>query len=348
MQQQRQRSVRPRARPLEPAPAHRTAAPLAHPFEHRERGGPVRWRWLEWPGPRADAPLALLLHGTGASAESWSALGPRLARRWRVVAPDLPGHAQSAVEHGRELSLPFMARALAGLAADHGWRPQWLVGHSAGAAIALQTVLDGAFAPQGVIALNGALLPLDGPVGRWFSPLARALALQPLVPHLFSWHAHVPGVVERLLYGTGSRLPPSAVQRYRRLVTDPGHAGGALRMMAAWDLGTLEAALPSLRVPLHLVVGEADRMLPPAHAERVRGALRSAQVHRLPGLGHLAHEEDAEAVAALIERLAGPAATGGPDNGAPSEARPEARPGVRSGTPSGTGSEAAPGKPSHR
>ena len=308
----------------------------------------MRWRWLEWPGPRADAPLALLLHGTGASAESWSALGPRLARRWRVVAPDLPGHAQSAVEHGRELSLPFMARALAGLAADHGWRPQWLVGHSAGAAIALQTVLDGAFAPQGVIALNGALLPLDGPVGRWFSPLARALALQPLVPHLFSWHAHVPGVVERLLYGTGSRLPPSAVQRYRRLVTDPGHAGGALRMMAAWDLGTLETALPSLRVPLHLVVGEADRMLPPAHAERVRGALRSAQVHRLPGLGHLAHEEDAEAVAALIERLAGPAATGGPDNGAPSEARPEARPGVRSGTPSGTGSEAAPGKPSHR
>lgn len=282
------------------------SAPATAPHEHHRQLGPVRWRWLEWPGPRRDAPLALLLHGTGSSAGSWRALAPRLAGRWRVVAPDLPGHAGSTVPAGHSLNLPFMAAALADLARACGWQPRWLLGHSAGAAVALQAVLDGAFAPTGVIALNGALLPLDGPVGRWFSPIARALALQPLVPHLFAWHAQVPGVVERLLQGTGSRLAPAEVQHYRRLVTDAGHAGGALRMMAAWDLAPLEAALPGLAVPLHLVVGTADRMLPPAHAERVRRLQPRARIHRLPRLGHLAHEEDAAAVAALVGQIAGP------------------------------------------
>jgi magnesium chelatase accessory protein len=296
-----------------PSRPHPTdAAPSAEaqpcPDEHRERCGPVHWRWLEWPGPRADAPLLLLLHGTGASAESWSALGPRLARHWHVVAPDLPGHAGTEVETGHGLTLPFMASELARLAARRAWHPRWLVGHSAGAAIAVWGVLDGAFRPDAVIALNGALLPLDGPVGRWFSPLARALVLQPLVPQLFAWHAQVPGVVERLLQGTGSRLTPAAVRRYRRLVTDARHAGGALRMMAAWDLAPLQAALPGLRVPLHLVIGEGDRMLPPGHAERVQRRLPAARLHRLPRLGHLAHEEDPEAVAALIERLVATAA----------------------------------------
>jgi magnesium chelatase accessory protein len=283
----------------------RGAAAPSRRREHHRQLGAVRWHWLEWPGPRRDAPLVLLLHGTGSSAGSWRALAPLLARHWHVVAPDLPGHAGSTVPPGHALTLPFMARSLADLAVACGWRPRWLLGHSAGAAVAVQAVLDAAFAPAGVVALNGALLPLQGPAGRWFSPIARALALQPLVPHLFAWHAQVPGVVERLLQGTGSRLAPAEVQHYRRLVTDAGHAGGALRMMAAWDLAPLEAALPRLDVPLHLVVGSADRMLPPAHAERVRAVQPRARIHRLPGLGHLAHEEDAPSVAALVGRVAG-------------------------------------------
>jgi magnesium chelatase accessory protein len=296
---------RVRAAPVAPDGGGQPNATVSGPREHHRQFGPVRWHWLEWPGPRRDAPLALLLHGTGSSAGSWLALAPRLAARWRVIAPDLPGHAGSTVPAGHSLTLPFMAAALADLARVCGWQPRWLIGHSAGAAVALQAVLDGAFAPAGVIALNGALLPLDGPAGRWFSPIARALALQPLVPHLFAWHAQVPGVVERLLQGTGSRLAPAEVQHYRRLVTDAGHAGGALRMMAAWDLAPLETALPRLAVPLHLVVGAADRMLPPTHADRVRGLQPRARIHRLAGLGHLAHEEDPAAVAALVERIAG-------------------------------------------
>ena len=54
-----------------------------------------RWHVQLLPGPAADAPVVLLVHGTGASTHSWRALMPLLARRAAVLAVDLPGHGFS-------------------------------------------------------------------------------------------------------------------------------------------------------------------------------------------------------------------------------------------------------------
>ena len=72
-------------------------------------------------------------------------------------------------------------------------------------------------------------------------------------------------------------------------------------MMANWDLPELQRALPSLRTTLTLVDAGEDRTLPRGYAERVARALPGAQRHRLEGLGHLAHEEAPERVAALLD-----------------------------------------------
>ena len=53
---------------------------------------------------------ALLVHGTGAATHSWRALGPILAQRFRVVAPDLPGHGFTDEPRSGGLSLPGMAQ----------------------------------------------------------------------------------------------------------------------------------------------------------------------------------------------------------------------------------------------
>ena len=74
--------------------------------------------------------------------------------------------------------------------------------------------------------------------------------------------------------------------------------------MANWQLEPLERALPGLRPPLFLVVGDNDWTVPPAEAQRVRSRLPTAQIISLPRLGHLAHEERPEEVADLITRLA--------------------------------------------
>lgn len=250
-----------------------------------------RWHVQQWPAPSTHAPQLLLLHGTGASTHSWRHLVPLLVPRAGVVAFDLPGHGFSDAARGDGATLPGMARGVAALLREIGVAPSVLIGHSAGAAIAVRMALHEPSAPAAVVSLNGALLPLHGLAGQLFSPLAKLLASNRLVPRLFAWRADDEARVRRLVAGTGSRIDDADVALYRRLVSDPAHVAGALAMMANWDLRTLAAELPRLRAPLQLLAAEGDLTLPPAQARRVAALLPQAGLSLLPGLGHLAHEE---------------------------------------------------------
>jgi magnesium chelatase accessory protein len=247
----------------------------------------------------ADAPVLLLLHGTGAASHSFRDLAPRLAGTHRVLVPDLPGHGFSDPLPAGRLSLPGMAAALAELLRVLGLSPRRVAGHSAGAAILVRMCLDGALHPDRIVALNGALSPFPGAASLLFPVMARALFLNPLTPRLFAWSADR-AAVERLIGGTGSRLDAAGVSYYRRLFAKPGHVRGALGMMANWDLAALERDLGRLAVPLLLVVGGNDRAIRPEDAFRLRDRLPGTRVELLRGLGHLAHEEDPERVAALV------------------------------------------------
>ncbi len=251
-------------------------------------------------------PTLLLLHGTGAATHSWRDLSPLLARHFTVVAPDLPGHGFTDSVPAHRLSLPGMARAVQGLLWALDTRPALAVGHSAGAAILARMCLDGAIAPRGLVSLNGAFLPFGGAAGQVFSPLARFLVGVPLLPDLFARRARDPAVVERLLRNTGSRLDAEGVELYRRVVRRPGHAAAALGMMAHWDLAPLVRDLGRLEPKLLLVTGGADAAIPPAQADQVREIVPDAALASLPGLGHLAHEEEPEGVARLVLEFAGP------------------------------------------
>jgi magnesium chelatase accessory protein len=259
--------------------------------------GGTRWHLQRLPGPAADAPAALLLHGTGAATHTWRHLAPRLARRFEVLMVDLPGHGFTRDAPPNAFTLPGVAAALGDLVDHLGHRPALLIGHSAGAAIALRMALDGRVAPRLVVSINGALLPPQGPLGALFLPVARALAWNRLVPPVFAAWASLPAVTRRLLDSTGSRIDALGERCYAHLVSSPDHAAGALRLMASWDLAPLRADLPALNARLLLVAAAADRTVPPAQAAQVAAGLAQARVVTLPGLGHLAHEEDAAAVA---------------------------------------------------
>jgi len=267
----------------------------------------LRWHVQHAPHPDPDAPTVLLLHGTGASTHSWRDLIPLLQPHVSVLALDLPGHGFSAMPLGDAVaelcSLPGMSRGVAALLQTLGVTPVTVVGHSAGAALACRMALDGLLAPSRLVSVNGALLPLDGWAGQFFSPLAKLLAKAPLVPELFSWRAAQADVLQKLLDGTGSRLNAEGQALYRQLIANPGHAGAALAMMAHWDLHRLAGDLPALATPLTLVAGAQDVSVPPVVAYRVSAALRQQSprpVHMLAGLGHLAHEEQPSAIAPLV------------------------------------------------
>jgi len=266
----------------------------------------VRASGLDWHVQIMGAgPVLLLVHGTGAATHSWRDLMPALSQDFTVVAPDLPGHGFTGAPPGHLLSLPGMARDLAGLLAKLDVAPAIAAGHSAGAAILCRMTLDKALPKlRALVSLNGAMLPLDGAPGKIFAPLARLLVGLPLLPNLFAWRARDRAVVAQLLAGTGSRLDARGVDLYARVVQRPAHAAAALRMMANWDLAPLVRDLPRLSPPLLLVAGDGDRTIPPADAARLRELIPGATLSIMPGLGHLAHEEEPSETAALIREHA--------------------------------------------
>lgn len=274
-------------------------------WPHRESSRFVKAGGLQWHVQRmGEGPALLLLHGTGASTHSFRSLAPRLAAHFTVIAPDLPGHGFTDGTDDAGAGLPGMARGITHLLRALDVRPVVAVGHSAGAAILARMCLDGRIAPALLVSLNGALLPWRGIAGHVFRPLAQILAATPFAHRLFARRAADRAAVERLIAGTGSRLDREGIDLYARLTGNPGHVAGALRMMAAWDLAPLERDLPQLSRPLALVAGSRDATVPPDQARDVGALLPSARVITLPGLGHLAHEEAPDTVAALVLDLA--------------------------------------------
>lgn len=276
-----------------------------HDWPNREASRFVRASGMQWHVQvMGKGPPLLLLHGTGASTHSWAGLMPLLASDFTLVAPDLPGQGFTQAPPREFLSLPGMSRAIAGLLRELDIRPEIAVGHSAGAAVAIQMTLSRLIAPRTIISLNGALLPLGGLAGQFFAPLAKLLTVTPFVSDLFSRRARDPQAIERMIGQTGSTLDARGIELYRRLASNPAHVAAALGMMANWDLRAFANALPRLKVPLTLIVGSRDRTIPPSQAERVRELLPQSTIVTMPGLGHLAHEEQPEECAAIIRAAA--------------------------------------------
>lgn len=271
-------------------------------WPNRDASGFVEAAHLSWHVQvSGQGPTLLLLHGTGASTHSWRRLLPLLAERYTVVVPDLPGHGFTSHLPSDRLSLSGMAKAVAAMMAALGLSPDIIVGHSAGAAIAIRMAIDGHASPRAIISLNGALFPFRSLVGPVFESLAKIMALNPVVPRVFAWRARSNRVIDRLLVGTGSKIDDQGAALYARLARNPGHVAGAIGMMAGWDLRALEDDLPRLAVPLTLVVGGEDAMVPPDRAFDVKARVPGSKVIYLRGLGHLAHEEAPDRIRKVIE-----------------------------------------------
>jgi magnesium chelatase accessory protein len=250
-------------------------------------------------GPKGDAaPTLLLIHGAGGSLHSWADLAPILAQHYRVIALDVAGHGFSQKGRMARAGLEEIAADIAALAADQGWQVRAVIGHSAGAAIALR--LAELLPLRAVVGLNAALSQFEGMAGWLFPAMAKTLSLLPFAPHFGAKMLGTPAQIDRLLTQTGAQIGAAGRAQYLTLARRPAHIGATLDMMAAWDLSPLLARLPQFIVPILLLTGARDGAVPPRVSTDVARSLPNATAQILQGYGHLLPEEAAQLIAPMI------------------------------------------------
>ncbi|MFN3618965.1 alpha/beta fold hydrolase BchO [Sphingorhabdus sp.] len=267
------------------------------------RAGGYTWHMQQTGPDTPDAPVCLLIHGTGAATHSWRALMPLLARQYRVIAMDLPGHGFTKSGASGNVTMSGMAKSIAALLEERGCTPDFIVGHSAGVAIAAQLLLDKGWNVP-LVGFAPALMPFPGLAARIFPSLAKMLFTNPFVSIIFSRMAQTPGQTAKFLArSTGSKIDVEGAKFYTRLFSKSGHCDGAIRMMANWRLEALGARLGAIASPVLLVHPAKDAAIPKSAVTDAARLMPHCEILEMPGLGHLAHEEDAAQAAQIVTKF---------------------------------------------
>lgn|GEM_PF-4856125 len=263
-------------------------------------GGPVGWLGLG--GRHAGAPARtamVLVHGFAGNVLTWQLNLGALAAHRPVIALDLPAHGRSTPCVGGGTIPELAAWLLRALDAIGLECPCHFVGHSLGGWVALTLALAH---PDRVRSLT---LISCGGLSRHFDLgfLRRLLAATSV--------EEARGCV-RALFAT----PPSNLDAFARAlqvaVADPAARAGLATIVERAFVPGL-AATPrvpwdTLRMPLQVVWGDADTVIPLPAAHRLPAA---AVLHRLDGVGHLPHLEAVARVNALLNAFAGGCEDGG-------------------------------------
>jgi magnesium chelatase accessory protein len=253
-----------------------------------------------------NGPTLLFLHGAGASTHTWRDILPLLAESHHVVALDLPGQGFTRAGTLRRCGLDPITEDIAALCAAENWRFHGIIGHSAGAAVALRLaeILPTDTCPKHIVGLNPALGNFEGVAGWLFPVLAKFLALNPLTSYLFAGGSPQIKRTKRIIESTGSHLDQDGLELYARLIADRRHVEATLQMMSQWQIDSLLDRLETIETHCHFITGDKDRAVPPETAKNATARLPNCGWTNLPDLGHLAHEEDPDLVSRLlIEQL---------------------------------------------
>jgi pimeloyl-ACP methyl ester carboxylesterase len=241
--------------------------------------------------------VLLLIHGVGGSSNSWSGVIQLLAKKYRVIAPDLLGHGESDKPRG-DYSVGAFAVLLRDLLEALDISQVTVIGHSLGGGIAMQ------FAHQHRRYCKRVVLISSGGFGGDVGRVLRLLSLpgsELVLPVIASRPAVLAGNAVRAMMGSSNRFQacPSLSNRdnrqaflrtLRSVVDFRGQAVSALNRLC------FNAALPAL-----IVSGDQDRVIPVEHARAAHRTMPNSRLHIIPGVHHHPPTERPETVAHLID-----------------------------------------------
>ncbi|AKS34737.1 alpha/beta fold hydrolase [Mycolicibacterium goodii] len=255
-------------------------------------------------------PAILLIHGIGDNSTTWHSVQSTLAQRFTVIAPDLLGHGRSDKPRA-DYSVAAYANGMRDLLSVLDIDRVTVVGHSLGGGVAMQfayqfpqfvdrLILVGA---GGVtrdvnVALRIASLPMGSE--------ALALLRLPLVLPALQIAGKVAGSVFGST-GVGRDIPD--MLRILADLPEPTASSAfarTLRAVVDWRgqvVTMLDRCYLTESVPVQLIWGESDSVIPVGHAEMAHAAMPGSRLEIFEGSGHFPFHDDPDRFVEVVERF---------------------------------------------
>lgn len=258
----------------------------------------------------------LLLHGMAGSSNTWRAVLPQLSKRYRVIAPDLLGHGESAKPRS-DYSLGAFAAGLRDLLDELGITSVTVVGQSLGGGVAMQFVYQHPDYCKRLVLISSGGLGQD--VG-WTLRLLSAPGAELLLPVIA-----LPPVVRvgdrvRGWFSAANIQSPRGSEMWSAYasLSDPQTRQAFLRTLRSvvdyrgQAVSALNRMHLTAELPLMVIWGDQDRIIPVEHGYELDRHRPGCRLEVLSGVGHFPHVEAPNQVVDLLEDFI--ASTGQPSN----------------------------------
>jgi pimeloyl-ACP methyl ester carboxylesterase len=239
-------------------------------------------------------PPIVLIHGTGASLQTWDAWTAALAGTRRVVRFDLPGFGLTGPQPDGDYRIDTYVDLVDHFTTRLGLDHFALAGNSLGGQIAWRFAVRH---PEAVTAL--VLVDAAGYPRTVTPPLVFRLGRVPVISSLMG-HLDPHFLVESTLkktYGDPTRVTPDLIERYYELSLRPGNRA-AFGARTALPFEDRAAQLSELAMPTLILWGAKDRLIPVSDAQRFAADIHGSTLRIYDDLGHVPMEEDGERTAA--------------------------------------------------
>ena len=252
---------------------------------------------------RGAGPAVVLLHGQPGSGSDWEPVTVLLEAERTVIVPDRPGYGRTG---GRARGFRGNAAAVVALLDRLGIERAIVVGHSWGGGVAIALAEHHRSRVRGLV-LVSSVSP-DQPLSR----LDRALAMPPIgqvvtaaglyLASLVLAAPPVRGLIKRR-HGSEKRALAVMIETWREervwdsFVTE--------QRSLVDELPLLGPGLASIATPTVVIVGDADRIVPPTAGRQLAARIPHAELVELAGAGHLLAHERPQVVVDAVRQVSG-------------------------------------------
>lgn len=252
------------------------------------------------------SPPVILLHGYPANCQLWRRCIPALAERFRVYAPDLPGHGKSDKPLDVDYDLNFLVGFLLDFCEAMSLERVSLVAHDFGGMVGL------GFAVRHPERVARFVVMDTGPYAEWpfLCRLAIGLASKPFFARWMLTRVGFALAMKLFLVQNAGVVNSEVVDIHRA----PWIEDSATRQAFSHVVGVPPVRLVeprerlrSIAAPTLILWAEKDRVLPASIARELQGDIPNAELATVPDCGHFLHEEQPELIVEHLARFLGEA-----------------------------------------